>query len=192
MDLYADLHLLRQADCIQWIIETAPKQNPWSAERVIYELMAIWFGSVHILSTVSQLHHTFTAHQTTNMSMLRQTIVFVIHDLCLHPEYFEPLRRELESSYEEFERTGQGLPLLDSFIKESARLTPVESSRSHEPTSSLCIPSQILVLTMLSSERAAVRPAARFILPRRPARSWRMGVCTLRRHQPEGRILPFT
>ncbi|KAI1760843.1 cytochrome P450 [Hypoxylon sp. FL1150] len=90
----------KRADCIQWIIETAPKQNPWSVERVIYELMAIWFGL---------------------------TIVYVIHDLCLHPEYVKPLRRELETSYEEFERTGQGLPLLDSFIKESARLTPVES-----------------------------------------------------------------
>lgn len=30
-----------RADCIQWILDTAPKQNPWSAERVIYELMAI-------------------------------------------------------------------------------------------------------------------------------------------------------
>ena len=46
------LLISHQADCIQWILETAPKQSPWSAERVIYELMAIWFGSVHILSTV--------------------------------------------------------------------------------------------------------------------------------------------
>lgn len=68
--------------------------------------MAIWFGSVHILST---------------------TIVYVIHDLCLHSEYIEPIREELETCYQDFERTGQGLPLLDSFIKESARLTPVES-----------------------------------------------------------------
>ncbi|KAM7212431.1 cytochrome P450 [Rhypophila decipiens] len=101
----------RRADCIQWIIDTAPKQNPWSAERVIYELMTIWFGSVHILST---------------------TIVYAIHDLCLHPEYVEPLRQELETCYKEFERTGGcdaagALPLLDSFLKESARLTPVES-----------------------------------------------------------------
>ncbi|KAL9032050.1 MAG: hypothetical protein Q9180_006732, partial [Flavoplaca navasiana] len=58
----------------------------------------------------------------------KETISFAIHDLCLHPEYVEPLRQELQSSrYSEFEKTGQGLPLLDSFIKESARLTPVES-----------------------------------------------------------------
>jgi cytochrome P450 len=94
------------ADCIQWILETSPRQNPWSAKRVVHELMAIWFGSVHAVST---------------------TITFAIHDMCLHPEYVEPLRQELEQGYAEFERTGTGLPLLDSFIKESARLTPVEA-----------------------------------------------------------------
>lgn len=60
--------------------------------------------------------------------ILSQTITFTIHDLCIHPEYVEPLRRELGIQYSEFEFTAQGLPLLDSFIKESARLTPVESS----------------------------------------------------------------
>ncbi|KAI2470639.1 cytochrome P450 [Annulohypoxylon bovei var. microspora] len=93
-------------DCIQWIMETSPQKNPWTAKRVVHEVMAIWFGSVHALST---------------------TITFAIHDLSLHPEYVEPLRNELSTSYEAFERTGDGLPLLDSFIKESARLTPVES-----------------------------------------------------------------
>jgi cytochrome P450 len=60
---------------------------------------------------------------------MRQTITFAIHDLCLHPEYVEPLREELREGYSQFERTSLGLPLLDSFIKESARLTPVESSK---------------------------------------------------------------
>jgi hypothetical protein len=39
----------------------------------------------------------------------------------------EPLREECNTQYAKFERTGTGLPLLDSFVKESARLTPVES-----------------------------------------------------------------
>ncbi|KAI0546096.1 cytochrome P450 [Xylaria curta] len=96
----------KHADCIQWIMETAPRQKPWTPVRIVHELIAIWFGSVHALST---------------------TITFAIQDLCLHPEYVEPLRDEAERMYAEFEKTGQGLPLLDSFIKESARLTPVES-----------------------------------------------------------------
>ncbi|KAI1273034.1 cytochrome P450 [Xylaria sp. FL0933] len=99
-------HVTKHADCIQWIMETAPRQKPWSPERIVHELIAIWFGSVHALST---------------------TITFAIQDLCLHPEYIDPLRSENKRLYAEFERTGQGLPLLDSFIKESARLTPVES-----------------------------------------------------------------
>ncbi|RYC65201.1 hypothetical protein CHU98_g963 [Xylaria longipes] len=82
-----------------WIMETAPRQKPWTPKRIVHELIAIWFGSVHALST----------------------------DLCLHPEYAKPLRDEAERMYAEFEKTAQGLPLLDSFMKESARLTPVES-----------------------------------------------------------------
>jgi cytochrome P450 len=94
--------------------------------------MAIWFGSVHILST---------------------TIVYVIQDLCLHPEYIEPIRRELETSYADFERTGQGLPLLDSFMKESARLTPVESSEYVQSS-----PFFILTISLVSVRRCALQP----------------------------------
>ncbi|KAI0481793.1 cytochrome P450 [Xylaria cf. heliscus] len=93
-------------DCIQWIMETSPRQKPWTPKRIVHELMAIWFGSVHAMAT---------------------TITFAVHDLCLHENYKGPLRQELISDYESFQRTGIGLPLLDSFIKESARLTPVES-----------------------------------------------------------------
>jgi hypothetical protein len=98
--------------------------------------MAIWFGSVHILST---------------------TIVYVIQDLCLHPEYIEPIRRELETSYADFERTGQGLPLLDSFMKESARLTPVESSKYVQS-------SLFFILTIHSSERPPLCSATIYTL----------------------------
>ncbi|KAF2177798.1 cytochrome P450 [Zopfia rhizophila CBS 207.26] len=97
----------QHADCIQWIMQTSPKDNPWTPKRIVHELMAIWFGSVHALST---------------------TITFAIQDLCMHSDYVEPLRKELEGAqYTEFEKTSRGLPLLDSFIRESARLTPVES-----------------------------------------------------------------
>lgn len=94
-------------DCIEWVLQCSPRQNPWTAERVVHELMALWFGSVHVLTT---------------------TICFAVQDLCLHGEYVEPLRKELESGqWAMFEETGKGLPLLDSFLKESARTTPVES-----------------------------------------------------------------
>ncbi|RYP36696.1 hypothetical protein DL767_003258 [Monosporascus sp. MG133] len=106
----------KHVDCIQWIMETSPRENPWSAERIIWELMALWFGSVHSLSITS---------------------TFAIHEISRRPEYVKPLRDEIESQYAKFELTGQGLPLLDSFLKESARLTPYES---------------------MSTRRAALRP----------------------------------
>ncbi|KAM4058421.1 cytochrome p450 [Hirsutella rhossiliensis] len=55
------------------------------------------------------------------------TIVYVIQDMCLHTEYIELLRQELEASYPGFERTAHGLPLLDTFIQEFSRLTSVDS-----------------------------------------------------------------
>ncbi|PQE05922.1 cytochrome p450 protein [Rutstroemia sp. NJR-2017a BVV2] len=122
----------KHADCIQWIMETSPRQNPWSAQRIVHELMAIWFGSVHAMST---------------------TVTFAIHDLCLHPEYVEPLRQECRTQYSDFERTSQGLPLLDSFLKESARMMPVESSMRD-------ISSQPLLLfpIVVSTRRYALQP----------------------------------
>lgn len=63
------------------------------------------------------------------LTVRHQTATFVLQDLCLHPEYIEPLRKEIDGpAYASFEKAASGLPLLDSFMKESARLTPVESS----------------------------------------------------------------
>jgi cytochrome P450 len=90
-----------------------------------------------------------------------QTITFAIHDLCLHPEYTEPLRAELEAEYSEFLKTGQGLPLLDSFIKESARLTPVESSTcpASPPTPPLTPARKLLTIPpLVSTRRQALAP----------------------------------
>ncbi|KAF2972271.1 hypothetical protein GQX73_g1247 [Xylaria multiplex] len=97
-------------DMIQWIIETAPARLKWGPRRVTYEIIAIWFGSFHALSA---------------------TVTFVLFDLCENPEYVSPLREEVESpEFDNFMRTTKGLPLLDSFIKESSRLNPIESSKS--------------------------------------------------------------
>ncbi|KAL7939325.1 cytochrome P450 [Trichoderma chlorosporum] len=98
-------------DCIQWVMECSPRSKPWSAERIVHELMALWFGSVHITST---------------------TACFALHHLCIHSEYIEPLRNEIESTgWAKFEKSGgRGFPLLDSFMKESARMNPVESVSS--------------------------------------------------------------
>ncbi|EHL02729.1 putative Ent-kaurene oxidase [Glarea lozoyensis 74030] len=59
-----------------------------------------------------------------------QTACFVLHDLCLHPEYIPILRKDIErSGWGSFDQSkGQEFPLLDSFMKESSRLNPVEAT----------------------------------------------------------------
>lgn len=96
-----------QSDLVTWIIDTAPKELNWGARRITYEVIAIWFGSVHALSA---------------------TTSYALYDLCLYKEYLSPLRDELNSEeFKSFMHTTQGLPLLDSFIKESTRFNPMES-----------------------------------------------------------------
>jgi cytochrome P450 len=102
-------------DCIQYIMEqtmnSKPSQceisGPWAAGRIVHELMALWFGAVHTMAMAT---------------------TFAIRDICMHPEYLDPLRAEIESSaYLKWEATGTGMPLLDSFLKESARLNPLDN-----------------------------------------------------------------
>lgn len=61
-----------------------------------------------------------------------QTACFVLHDFCLRLEYIPLIRQEVESvGWESFDTSkGQGFPLLDSFMKESSRLNPVEASKN--------------------------------------------------------------
>ncbi|KAJ2995163.1 hypothetical protein NUW58_g1353 [Xylaria curta] len=95
-------------DCIQWIMDHCPKHKPWGVTRIVHELIAVWFGSVHIAST---------------------TACAAVFDLCDHPDLVDILRQEIEhTGWLEFDKSGgQILPLMDSFMKESARLNPIES-----------------------------------------------------------------
>jgi hypothetical protein len=79
----------------------------------------------------------------------------------------EPIRDELENQYSHFERVGQGLPLLDSFIKESARLTPVESSMKNKMNS-------LDVVSLLTdrSEHAPIRTSAIHPFGRHGTEGW--------------------
>ncbi|KAM3080812.1 hypothetical protein ACMFMG_005738, partial [Clarireedia jacksonii] len=96
------------SDGIQWLIDTSPKRAHWTAERLVGETMAIWYGSVHTLAIATS---------------------YALLDLYSHSEYIELIRKELQgSSLEEFKRTAEGLPILDSFLKESARLSAFEST----------------------------------------------------------------
>ena len=52
-------------------------------------------------------------------------------DLCAHPKYIAPLQSELAEAQTEKTHTIERLPLLDSFLKESARLNGTEWGNCH-------------------------------------------------------------
>lgn len=52
-----------------------------------------------------------------------------MRNLCLYPEYIEPLLKEIrEFTEKEFDNRNQEMPYLDSFLKETARLNLVTTS----------------------------------------------------------------
>ncbi|KAL8969101.1 MAG: hypothetical protein Q9197_004518 [Variospora fuerteventurae] len=96
-----------QVDCMQWLIDTSPRKIPWTPERMIGEILALWFGSVH---------------------QLAMTTTYAIQDLCLQPYWMQETRSELHrvsqlSSFVDPE----SLPLLDAFIQESMRVNPSDA-----------------------------------------------------------------
>ncbi|KAL4974754.1 cytochrome P450 [Aspergillus desertorum] len=90
-------------DCMQWLIDTSPRKQQWSTSRMVGEIIAVWFGSVH---------------------QLAMTTTYAIEDLCLYNEYVEPLREEIREYLVGSSRTRLAeMPLLDSFVRESIRCT---------------------------------------------------------------------
>ena len=62
--------------------------------------------------------------------MLKQNLHFVLLELCLQPEYIELIRREIQEipGPQDADSISR-LPLLDSFIKESVRINPLDKSK---------------------------------------------------------------
>ncbi|KAI4087316.1 MAG: hypothetical protein L6R37_008332 [Teloschistes peruensis] len=82
-------------------MDAFPNDGSTTAARIAHECISIFFFPVGGLT-----------HTTT----------FALSDLSTHTEYLEPLRQELRGGWDELKKTAEGLPLLDSFIKESTRM----------------------------------------------------------------------
>ena len=67
--------------------------------------------------------------QTNSDTHLEQSFVYTLYDLCEHPEYIDRLRKGLAQTEGEWWNSLDSLPFLDSFLRESARLNPSDSSR---------------------------------------------------------------
>ncbi|KAL9596409.1 MAG: hypothetical protein Q9179_004621 [Wetmoreana sp. 5 TL-2023] len=65
--------------------------------------------------------------------IVTQSVVYGLYDLCKYPDYVAALRDELTVQ----EGRVENLVLMDSFLKESARMCPSDSSTSPRPSQSL-------------------------------------------------------
>lgn len=96
---------LGHMDCIQFFVNAVANKNQqheWPARRIIQVLLGVWFASVH---------------------QPAMCLFYALDDLCRHPEYVSDLRTEMEGNMHNI----ANLPLLNGFLKESARLNPTDS-----------------------------------------------------------------
>ena len=104
--------------------EASEESAYWTPTLVIQAIIGIWFAASHQPWTVSD--HQF--QQPLYVTDLGKNLHFVFLELCARPEYFDLIRKEIESvenlNYENITK----LPILDSFIKETSRLNPTDKS----------------------------------------------------------------
>ena len=108
----------RSDDLLQWMMDNAEGR------------------SKSVLSAIN-LHVAFAAIHTSAVA-----VTHIIYDLCAMPEYFEPLRQEIEQALAEeggpSKKAFLKMPKLDSFMRESQRLNPLLLSQppfSQDPSS---------------------------------------------------------
>jgi cytochrome P450 len=96
----------KNSDCIQYFVEASGRERTrWTPEKVVQALLGVWFAAVHQPAI---------------------SLVYALDDLCRHTELVETLRTKiLENSLEG--KSIDEVPLLDAFLKESARLNPSDS-----------------------------------------------------------------
>ncbi|KAK7696719.1 hypothetical protein SLS64_014285 [Diaporthe eres] len=86
--------------------ELADTSDYWDPELLSQSLLGIWFAASH--QPWMNLH-------------------FIILELCARKEWQTSLRQELEQHLPLDYETLENLPLLDSFIKETVRLNPLDT-----------------------------------------------------------------
>lgn len=79
-----------------------------------------------------KLYKAFDLDQMNLCFNLHQALVYAIYSLCTNQEYVELLREEAESAMTKpYKERFDNMPLLDSFLRESARLNPLDARTCH-------------------------------------------------------------
>lgn len=92
-------------DIIQYFIEAGARRNAWTAQKIVQVVLGIWFAAIH---------------------QPAMSLVYALSDIRQHPEYKCALEKELGDGSPDGKDL-ESMPLLDGFLKESARLHPSDS-----------------------------------------------------------------
>ncbi|PQE19390.1 cytochrome P450 protein [Rutstroemia sp. NJR-2017a BBW] len=106
---------------------------------------------------------------------------FAIRNLCLHPEYIEPLTEEVRGTLNQPpESQYKHMPLLESFMRESSRINPLDgltihrkvmqpftfSTGTHVPVGKIiCVPQEALMRDPKYYENPLTFDGFRFVVP---------------------------
>jgi cytochrome P450 len=112
-------------DMVQWMVDSATTPEEREITFISQQFLVISFASIH----------------STTVALTK-----ILYDLASRQEYIKPLREELEAALREeggvFTRQSvQKMELMDSFLKESQRLSPPQTSRY--PLVPCCIRKQV-------------------------------------------------
>ncbi|KAF2691972.1 cytochrome P450 [Lentithecium fluviatile CBS 122367] len=94
-------------DCIQWIIQSSRTEAQRSLERLVQQTGALFFASSH---------------------QMPMAFVYAIYSLCIYPKYIDLLRQEAAEKFNPEKKDPlKPLVLLEAFLRESARLNPLDA-----------------------------------------------------------------
>lgn len=121
-------NLNAKTDCIQWLINASRKSHEPSVTEITQKTMGFVFAAAQQVSIVYQ-----SSQYDTYRLLCSQLVTFSIDNLCKYPEYIPSLCKEISEMLEDnISRNGnEDMPLLDSFLKETARLFPLQAGK-HE------------------------------------------------------------
>ena len=83
-------------DCIRWVIESSQTDKQRSVERIVQQIIAIFFASYQQMPMVSITENQMSDIDSESSNDQLQALVFAIYNLCMHPEYIAPLRQETD------------------------------------------------------------------------------------------------
>ncbi|KAL9122062.1 MAG: hypothetical protein Q9187_001387, partial [Circinaria calcarea] len=87
-----------------------------------------WSGAVKKLASFLTPVVEKYLHQDVENYQDQPALSYAIYNLCEYPEYIKPLRREIETMFQGPEKNYyKHMPLLESFLRESARLSPLDA-----------------------------------------------------------------